>query len=154
MKLAGLLFLLFAGVGGGFLAARNAEKATIQTEETARLLRFLAERIETLREPLPDIFAAFSSPALTGCGFLPAYPEAPEAALRGTMLSARLSGELLLLAKETGGIRAAEAAEAVRRVLVVASREAEELRRSLPARKKTALTLGVSGWLLALLLLW
>lgn len=155
MKLLGLLFLTLAGVGGGILAARNAEKATAQTEETVRLLQFLLERIETYREPLPEIFASFSSPVLTACGFLPAYPTAPETALRRTLLSRELSESLLELSLSLDGCRSADcAAAAIRRTLRQGEEEAKKLRESLPARRKTALTLGVSGWLLALLLLW
>ena len=154
MKLAGLFLLMLAGVGGGAIVAADAARGVEQTKELVRLLRILLERIETYREPLPDFFADFSSPVLTACGFLPAYPSAPEKAFSCLFVPAELSEQLAELAGSLGNQSAQATGEAIRRVLESAEREAARMEEALPGKRKAALTLGCCGWLLFLLLLW
>ncbi|MBR4204160.1 MAG: stage III sporulation protein AB [Clostridia bacterium] len=85
VKGIGALLLLAASVGYGFSMIGEEKRKIRELRALVRLVRHIRESIDGLRRPLPQIFAAFSDPALAENGFLPLLRERGfEAAARET----------------------------------------------------------------------
>ena len=67
-KAVGLLLVFCASLSGGLLRARALRRMLCTEEAFAWLIRFIKNRIETVRSPLPEIYAAVQNGVLEDCG--------------------------------------------------------------------------------------
>jgi len=69
-KAIGLLLVFSASLFGGLLRARALRRTLLVEDAFARLIRFIKDQIETIRSPLPEIYAAVQNDVLEECGIV------------------------------------------------------------------------------------